>query len=308
VSARDGVVSVGGIGSAPLSGMAPWSHAMRPGSSDRVAGVVHVLPGYFETVDIPLLRGRLLDWSDIADRSAAIVSASAARVLFDDAEPLGQSFDDGRGSAWRVVGVVADVRQSFRGDDRPSTYVLPGDRGPLSFVVRTRVKQDAVLTDIRRAAATFSPGTIPSAVWWTDRISTLTAISNPRFQTLLLSCFAAIALGLTALGIFGVVAFLVVARSKEMGIRVAIGADPRSLVRLMVRQALGPVGVGLIFGLVATRWLTGFAEAQLYDVSTDDPATLAAASATVVLAALVAAYLPARRASRVDPLAVLRTE
>jgi ABC-type antimicrobial peptide transport system permease subunit len=93
-----------------------------------------------------------------------------------------------------------------------------------------------------------------------------------------------------------------------MRVRVAIGANPQSLVRLMVRQALVLVALGLILGLLATRWLAGFAESQLYQVDTSDPATLAAAAATVLLAAVVAAYVPARRASKVDPVVVLRSE
>lgn len=308
LTARGDVVAAGGTGSLPLGGSAPYSAAVRLDTSQRAGGVVQVLPGYFETAEIPLIRGRLLRWDDAADRSAAVVSESAARALFDDADPLGRQFGDGRGTIWRVVGIVPDVRASFTSEYPPTAYALPGDRGSILFVVRTRGRSAALTADLRRAVATFTGGQLPAAAWWSDRIANLTTFRNPRFQTLVLGSFAAIALGLTALGIFGVVAFLVAVRSKEMGIRVAIGADPRSLVRLMVRQALVPVGAGLVLGLLATRWLAGFAEAQLYDVDANDPVTLAGAAVTVVAAALIAAYVPARRASRVDPVTVLKAE
>jgi predicted permease len=308
VAARGDVVSAGGSGSLPLGGSAPYSAALRPGTGERAGGVVQVLPGYFETVGIPLRRGRLLNWDDAVDRTAAVVSESAARALFGDDDPLGRQFGNGRDATWTVVGVVPDVRASLTSEYPPTAYALPGDRGRMVFVIRTRGRGAPLVSDLEGAIAEAAGGTRVRAIWWSDTISRLTAISNPRFQTVVLASFAGIALGLTALGIFGVVAVLVVSRSKELGIRVAIGANPESLVRLVVRQALLPVGAGLVLGLAATRVLAGFAESQLYDVETRDPLTLAAAAATVVAASLVAAYVPARRASRVDPLVVLKAE
>jgi putative ABC transport system permease protein len=125
---------------------------------------------------------------------------------------------------------------------------------------------------------------------------------------LVLTTFAVLGLTLTALGVFGAVAFLVATRTREMGVRLALGAQPRSLVRLVVRQALAPVAIGILAGLVTTLWLRHIAEAQLIDVNARDPLMLAAAVITVVLAALVAAYLPARHVTRVDPMGVLRAE
>ena len=122
------------------------------------------------------------------------------------------------------------------------------------------------------------------------------------------SSFAAIALGLTALGLFGLVSFLVASRTRELGIRLAIGASPRSLVFLTMRQMFWPVALGLVAGLAATRLLARLAEAQLFKVDTRDPSTLAIASVVVLISAMLAAYLPARRAERVDPIVALRTE
>ena len=145
-------------------------------------------------------------------------------------------------------------------------------------------------------------------MWWSDSIEGLAAYRNPRFQTLVLGTFGALSLVLTSLGIFAVVAFAVASRTREMGVRLALGAPPRSLVRLMVRQAVTPVAVGLFAGLAAVQWLRRIAEAQLFDVNARDPITLAAAAVTVAAAALIAAYFPARHATRVDPIGVLRAE
>jgi ABC-type antimicrobial peptide transport system permease subunit len=123
-----------------------------------------------------------------------------------------------------------------------------------------------------------------------------------------LATFALLAITLTALGIFAVVSFAVAARTREMGVRLAIGASPSSILHLVARQALTPVVVGLFIGLAATQLLKRIAEAELYEVDVRNPATLVAAAITVLAAALFAAYLPARRASRTDPAAVLRSE
>jgi putative ABC transport system permease protein len=190
-------------------------------------------------------------------------------------------------------------------------YAAGGDAIRLLTVV-ARVRPGSrtanVLSAIRREVAGMAPGNTVTASWWGEEIAGATAYSNPRFQAIVLGGFGVLALGLTAIGVFGIVAFLVAARTREMGIRLAIGASPGSLIRLIVGEALPPLAVGLAAGLLATRWLAGFAEAQLFDVDTRDPLTLGLAAATVVASALAAAYLPARRGARVDPVVVLRTE
>ncbi|MBO0721162.1 MAG: FtsX-like permease family protein, partial [Blastocatellia bacterium] len=144
--------------------------------------------------------------------------------------------------------------------------------------------------------------------WWSDSISGLYAYRIPRFQTLILGVFALMALALTAQGIFGAVAFSVAARTQEMGIRMALGATPSSLVRLMMRQTLAPIIGGILIGLLLMFWGKQIAEAQLYRVETRDPVMLALAIITIVVVAVIAAYLPARRATHVDPIAVLKAE
>jgi predicted permease len=307
---RPDVVSVGAAGSIPLDGRAADEGVQTPGTREQLAGIVHVLPGYFETLGIRLVRGRLLDWDDVrTGADVSVLAESAVQALFPGRDPLGATFQNRGGRQFTIIGIVEDVRKSRELESAPLAYVIPEDATrQLTLVVRTRTRQDAVLARIKNEIRALVPGTPVAAAWWADSISALTVYRNPRFQTLVLGTFAALALALTALGVFGVIAFLVTFRTHEMGIRLSIGATPRSLVALMVSQALLPVIAGLLIGLAATRWLSRFAEAQLYEVDTRDPFTLAVAASTVVVAAIIAAYLPARHASRVDPMIALRTE
>jgi len=306
---RPDIVAVGASGSPPLGGMTPWSSIPRPGTTERAAGVVHVTAGYFEAIGVRASSGRLLEPADAAAAGAAVVSSAAARALFGEANPIGQLVAEAGGSPWQVVGVVPDIRSSFADERLPRIYVIPSGRtGLQSIYARVRARSDAVLTELRREAGRLGPGAPVQAEWWADAISDLTTYKNPRFQTTVLVAFAGIALSLTALGVFGLVAFLVAARTREMGIRLAIGAAPGSLVRLIARQTAIPVVIGLVLGLVATRWASRLAEAQLFKVETRDPWLLVLTAAVVLCAALLAAYLPARRAARVDPLVVLRAE
>jgi len=311
LASRGDVASVGAAGSVPLSGQAA-DETVRIAGAGTGAGIIHVLPGYFETVGIRLVRGRLLDARDIGSAAnPAVVAEATARLLFADRDPLGATFDNGRGRQFTVVGVVSDVSYQIGGVERSvPAYVFPEhDTRRLTILLRARSRGGpTLLADLRRQVGQLAPGDVVSVRQWTDSISALTELRNPRFQTLVLGSFAALALGLTAIGVFGVVSFLVATRTREMGIRLAVGADPGALVRLMIRQALTPIVIGLIIGLAATRGLARLAEQQLFRVQTEDPATLAAAALVVIAAASVAAYLPARHASRVDPTIVLRAE
>ena len=264
----------------------------------------------FETAGIKLIRGRLLHRSDIEAGDAAVVSESAARRLFPGMDTLGAIFANDRGRKFSVVGIVADVRQGVRPDSPPQTYVIPGSAATkrLGMIVRLRARRDGNAEEIRRELGLLAPRTPLRAAWWSDSITSQAEYRNPRFQTIVLVTFGSLALGLTALGVFGVISFLVTMRTREMSVRIAMGAAPASLVTFVLRQALAPVAVGVVVGLVATQWAKGIARSQLFRVDTDDPAMLVAAVATVILAATAAAYLPARRAARIDPIQALRAE
>jgi hypothetical protein len=256
------------------------------------------------------VRGRLPTRAD-ADAGAeiAVVSEATARLLFPGRDPIGATVVNNLGAPRTVVGVVTDVADSLAGGRPPGIYALPNAAARrLMLVVKAGAHDDAIRSDIRRQVSAMAPGVPITARWWNDEIASITAYRNPRFQTLVLGSFAALALGLTALGVFGLVAFLVAARVRELGIRKAIGAGPAALILQALRHALAPTAVGLLAGLLATRVLADLAAAQLYEVETSDPAILIAAAVSVAGAALAAAWLPARRAARVDPMTVLREQ
>lgn len=311
VRAHPGIDAAGGTGRLPATtGQAPWTGIRHPDTGATVGGVDQVLPGYFDAVGIRVVRGRSFEWSEPGAVVDMVVSEAAARMLFGNAEPIGQTVNNGRDTTWRIVGVVSDVRMSLDREDRPSAYSLPtGPRVyPMTIVARARTRTGTLPKELSAAILAAAPKSGVTTQWWSDLIGETTPIKNPRFQTTVLVSFAAIALGLTALGLFGLVSFLVASRTRELGIRLAIGASPRSLVFLTMRQMLWPVALGLIAGLAATRLLARLAEAQLFKVDTRDPSTLAIASVVVLISAMLAAYLPARRAERVDPIVALRTE
>ena len=311
LKAHPGIESIGGTARLPVtSGQAPWTGVRAAGATTMAAGVDQALPGYFETLGLRLIRGRTLEWNEPGSVVDLVVTESAARAMFGDNEPVGQIVNNGRDMTWRVVGVVSDVRMWIDREDQPGAYSLPAGARiyPMTLVARARARTGTLDRDIVASILAVAPTSGATARWLTDGMAEVAPIKNPRFQTTVLVAFAAIALGLTALGLFGLVSFLVASRTRELGIRIAIGASPRSLVALTMRQMLWPVMIGLGVGLLATRLLAKLAEAQLFKVDTRDPATLAIASVVVLISAMLAAYLPARRAERVDPIVALRTE
>ena len=310
LSRRPDVLAAGATGSQPFSRSTANEGARASGSTTFVAGIVFTLPGYFDVMSMPLLHGRSFTWDDVSgDPDAAVISVGAAKAMFSGREPIGETFDNGDGRQFHVIGVVGDVRTSFFFEQPPRVYAIPAPqfRSGISVVARMRDRSDRVVQTLKSDLRAFSP--VGATVeWFGDRISADDAYRDPRFQTIVLTTLAALALGLTALGIFSVVAYLVAARTREMGVRLAIGASPQSLVALVIKQALLPVVIGLVAGLVLIKWLSRLAEAQFFKVETHDPLIVVAVATTVILATVIAAYLPARRATRINPTEVLRAE
>lgn len=286
------------------------SEEVETSGTQRPVDVIHVLPGYFETLGIRLVKGRLLTRADAASRDAAVISESAARALFPGDDALGATLRTRQKRQFTIVGIVGDVQRSASRQLAPPAYALPPQdlRRGMTLVARVKARGPNTFEAIRRDIAALTPGAPVTGEWWSAAIADQAGYRNPRFQALVLSTFGVLGLTLTALGVFGTVAFLVTTRMREMGVRLALGAHPRSLVKLVVRQALAPVAIGIAAGIAATLWLQHVAEAQLINVNARDPLTLLAAVATVAVAALVAAYLPARHVTRVDPIRVLRAE
>jgi predicted permease len=300
IGARPGVESVGGAARMPFDGSGHDDGVALP--DGRRLGVTHILPDYFETIRRPLIRGRHVTWNDYRDDpGAVVVSESAARMLSANGDALGASFANRFGRTLHAVGIVADATYDVGGEPQASVYGFAGAPDALrrmNVVVRTTHRSDVLLQDLRMSMQDHFPTARIRLGWWHDSIANVTGFRNPRFQTMVLTSLSGVALVLTMVGIVGVMGSLVASRTKELAVRAAIGATPGSLVRLVVRQGLVPVAAGVVAGLVATRWASRFAEAQLFAVDTTG----------VVGATLAATVVPARRAGRVDPVSALKSE
>ena len=307
----------------PLSGGGrggdPFSIEGRPydasGKVPQVAVYQVVSPAYFRTMQIPLVAGRAIEDRD-SDGSlpVAVISQTMARGFWPDQDPLGKRIVMGAprpGAAWlTIVGVVADVQNaSLDVAPIPQIYGSQLQNPVRSMVVVTRSAADAAgLASAlsRQVAALDRDQPVYNVRTMEQRLAN--AVSQPRFQTLLLGAFAAVALLLSALGIYGVVAHSVTQRTQEIGIRVALGATPASVLRLVVVQGMAPALLGLVFGLAGSLALSRVVASLLYGVSSTDPLTFAAAIPILAAIALLACYIPARRATQVDPLVALRHE
>ena len=289
----------------------PWSEGAFPST---VVG--HITPGYFETMQVPLLRGRTLNAGDRrGGHSVAIISDSLARRYFPHENPLGhilrQSQPDAHSPGMEIVGVVADVKyQGLDAKNAPMAYYEPVSQifsdGEFLYVRSPRAA-GSLAPEIERAIHAIDPDTVVNREQTLD-VSISNSASQPRFRTALLGAFAVMALLLAAIGIYGVIGYSVAQRTQEFGIRMALGARPLDVLRMVVGKgaALGIAGVA--FGLVASLLLTRTLASFLFQVKATDPLTFIAVSALLIAVALFACYLPARRAVRVDPTVALRYE
>jgi len=321
VRAVPGVEAAGAVFPVPLSGSAStasFSVEGRPVTpeSQVTAGITWATPGYFESLRIPLRSGRLLTDRDRDDAPPVIVvNETMARQVWPGEDPVGKrlSFDEvpTDSTEWfTVVGVVGDVRpKELQLAPRAELY-LPHLQNPwpaMSLVVRTRGEPETVVASLRREAAALDANLPLGEVRTLQEIRDR-AVAQPRFRAYLLAAFAALALLLAAVGIYGVVSFSVSQRTREIGVRMALGALPREVVGHFVRRGMRPVVLGLGLGLgaafLAVRLLSGL----LYEVPQTDPVTFALLPAVLVAVAALAALLPARRATRVDPMVILRSE
>jgi putative ABC transport system permease protein len=304
------VEAVGAAGHMPFDNAAPDEGIGVPGQKPMSAGAIYAMPGYLDALGVPLLRGRMLVPDDVAtDVNAVVVSEDAARVLFGSQDPLGLQVESSSKRTLHVVGVVGNIRESVAREGRPAAYMIPVQgRRPMNIVMRLRARNNATVESIRAELGLPRSQSQAGSPWWSDQIARVSEYRNPRFQTIVLGSLSAAALVLTLCGIVGVVGFLVSSRTRELGIRLVIGARPAELVAFVVRQSSVPVLVGLVCGLGATYWMGKLAEAQLFKVKGLDPLALALTATVVLIAATIAAYIPARRAGSVDAIEALRME
>jgi putative ABC transport system permease protein len=320
-----GVRSAGAASFLPVSGGGGLLHFNingRPPKSPHdytATGYRTITPNYFETLGVPLVQGRFITAADTEKAPAVvIINAAMARTYFPGENPLGKRLQVGATPEpdvpWmEIVGVVGDVRQGLDLDPRSEMYlpyrqadaVLPVFQ--LSIVLRTATDPMLQASALRSALAEIDPNQ-PLVKVRTMEENMAATVAQPRFRTWLIGIFAALALVLAGVGVYGVMSYTVTQRTSEIGIRVTLGAQPEDVFRIVVgeglRLALAGVGVGIVAALALTRLLQSF----LYGVSPYDLLTFGGVALILTLVAVAASFIPARRATHVDPMVALRYE
>ena len=307
----------------PFSGRNGWDafftaegQTARDAAANPALDFQPVLPSYFSTMGIPIRRGRGIAATDREGTAlVAVVSRSFAERAWPRQDPIGKRFKFGHADApspWTsVVGVVDDVRYRELTYPRPVVYVAwaqQTDKPPLSFVVARGAAGHALAArDVDRLVRELEPRVLVTSVA-TMRQRLTTSLARPRFDAMVLGVFAAVAFVLAAVGVYGVIAALVRQRTPEIGIRLALGAQPGEVRWMVMRSGLGLAGAGVVAGLAASLAATRVLGAELYGVHPADPLTMSAASLALLVAAALACGVPARAASRVDPLTALKAE
>jgi predicted permease len=267
-------------------------------------------PGYFEAMKIPLVRGRFIDERDLPGAPGAmVINETMARRYFGGEDPIGRVVQNPHGKA-EVVGITADVKHYGLDRAPRAELFMPAWQQPLNgmaLVVRT-VSDPAPFADSVRRAIQAVDAEQP--IFDTSTMADVVARSVflPRISMLLLIAFAGCALLLAAVGIYGVVSYSVAERTREIGVRMALGADAPAMLALVLRRSMTLVLVGTMTGLAAAAVVTRVMATQLYEVSPLDPLVLATVSSVLAAIGFLASVVPARRATRVDPLVALRSE
>ena len=273
-----------------------------------------VTPDAFATMGIPLKSGRDFNDGDVYDAQfTAIINDELARRVFANQDPIGHMIFCGLDSdkGMRIVGVVGNVRQEGPASQPQAEIYMPylqhpQPAGNMRVIVRTDAEAGAITAAMREKMRAISPEV--AARFSTMEQALSENIAAPRFRTLLLGIFAGLAVCLALAGVYGVMSYVVGQRANEIGLRMALGASPGEILRLVLRQALALAGAGIVIGFAGAAAVTRLLTSMLFGVKPTDPATYAAVIGIVLAAALLASYVPARRAMRVDPMVALRYE
>jgi putative ABC transport system permease protein len=323
--AAPGVRTVGAATTLPVAGTGSAIHFNIEGRAPKsphdyvIIGYRPVTAGYLETLGVPLLRGRLVTQSDTEKAPyVAVINQAAVRQYFPDVDPIGRRIQLGAipdaSVPWmEIVGIVGDLKQDLAGDPKAEMYV-PVRQGDsllpvfaVSVVMRTERDPLGEASALRSVVRDINPNQ-PVVRVRTMEENISGSVSMPRFRATLLAIFAGAALLLAVVGLYGLMVYTVNQRVHEIGIRVALGADRGDVLRMVIAQglklAIAGVLVGVLSSLALGRILSGF----LYGVSPTDPMTILGVAALLIFVALLASYLPAKRATRVDPMVALRYE
>ncbi len=310
-----GVERVGAVSRLPLAGgNSARSFKILGSTADYDADIRVGTPDYFQTMGIPLLRGRNFTEHDVKGAApVAIVNEAFARAVFPGEDPIGKFITDfgPNDEKLQIVGVIGNVRHfSLATAPRPEIYQPLGQgcgRG-VYVAVRTAPANPLSLLPAVQEAVWSVNKSVPLGNPRTMEDLIARTLSQRRFTMLLLGVFAGTALLLAAIGLYGVISYSVAQRTRELGIRMALGAQRRDVLKLVVREGMTLVALGVVIGLAASLALTRLIASLLFGISATDPITFAALALALGAIALLACLLPARRASQVNPIVALRTE
>ena len=316
VSALPGVEAVGTVTELPLSGQRndmPFTVEGRPPVATNEAfgaDFRRVNQHYFQALRIPLLRGRNFTENEVQQSSKVLlVSEQLVSAVFPNEEPLGKRLVLAMGNdQWEIIGIVGDIRdRSLEGQPNAAMYLPTRQTGRNNLVIRNGENPLSLAGAVRREVQAIDPDQPVAAVRtmndWID-----SSVAGPRYRTMLLGIFAGVALLLASTGIYGVMSYSVAQRTHEIGVRMALGARRWDVLKLVIRQGMVLVVIGVILGLFGAFALTRVMSSLVFGVTTKDPVTFAAVALVLTLVALIACYIPARRATKVDPLVALRYE
>ncbi len=314
-----GVTAVGGHSGLPLQGRSTNAQFLINNDKNQPGYAAYTLAssGYFPAMRIPLLRGRLFDSSDkVNGQHVAVINQALAQRWPNGADPIGQRIYFGNMDTdkrlMEIVGVVGDIHSSLESDPQPTVYGYSLQRpqwwqvARLSIIVRSESDPQTLIPSLRTTVQSLRSDVPMSFMTLQDVYSA--AFDARRFTLTLFGVFGGVALLIAIIGLYGMLSFSVTERTREMGIRMALGAQRASVLRLVVTQGLKLAAFGVAIGLVGAWGLTRLMSALLFGVTPTDALTLAAVAVTLGLVALLACYVPARRATKVDPLVALREE
>ena len=314
-----GVTAVGGINVLPLQGSGGNGQFMIDNDPNQTGTATYRVAsgGYFSAMQIPLLRGRVFDGSDkVNGQHVAVVSESMAKRYWPNGDAIGKRIQFGSMDTdkhlMEIVGIVGDIRENLERPSEPTLYGFSLQRpqwwqvSRLAIVVRSQTDPETLIPTLRGTVQSLRPDTPPTFATLNQVMSE--SINGRRFSLTLFGVFAGVALLITVIGLYGVLAYSVTERTREMGIRMALGAQRVNVLLLVLNQGVRLAAVGIAIGLAGAWGLTRLMSTMLFGVKPTDAVTLVGVGFGLIVVSLLACYVPARRATKVDPLVALREE